>query len=277
MMNSIQIAEIDYSPKGRKPSGWEKSHRFILARLLCGSCVIKAPGRVKLEQKTNYSIVLAKNNTTQQTIKDFLKSYNIKITPQKFVKVDVNRIFYETMLHEFSAYFIQSSRGAHTAAFVFLYRALEHLFYTSPLLYCANNKDYYGTFNNLKKFFNGKSDQGEFGFFDNFLKSGNFIEKDTLSINLSVKFKSEAGYKTVKEIIQPKNYDDTRHELKVAFQEVPKFILLIRNRFFHQRTGDGQKNIKLKNIGSPDEFFSCLNPTFCNVLSILTLSTFHKE
>ena len=54
-------------------------------------------------------------------------------------------------------------------SFVHIYRTLEFMSYSFPMIYASKSMDYRGSYEHLKKFMNGDSD-GELKFFKTFLK-----------------------------------------------------------------------------------------------------------
>jgi hypothetical protein len=274
---SILIDGVSHSKLGRIPKDGEKSSQFILVKLLTGNSTISNT-RTILNQRTDYSSLPPAE--TSSSISEFLTSYGIGGTTQKFIKntISDNRNFYSHILNEFSNYFLQTKLGAHTSAFVFLYRILEQLSFTAPLLYCSTQKDYMGTFEDLRKIFDPQL-KGELGLFKKFLNEGKFIDALKLDILYAIKFNSSRNYQekyfstTKKHSKEFTSEDKTRFELEIKFRDVPSLIINIRNRFFHSATGNGRDNIKIREILDPDEYFSCLNKTFCSVLAIIVLHT----
>ena len=61
--------------------------------------------------------------------------------------------------------------------------------------------------------------------------------------------------------------------MELQFRNIPSFLVTVRNRLFHARTGDGQSNVKMQEVLDIDEYLGCLNPIFCNFLAIITLRT----
>ena len=88
-----------------------------------------------------------------------------------------NRDFYREILSEFLNFQIQAERGNDTSAFVFLYRILERISYSVPLLYTSTQSDFRGTFKDLKSILDADADgDGELGLFKKFLGKGQFSD-----------------------------------------------------------------------------------------------------
>src|SRR5690606_30127887 len=75
--------------------------------------------------------------------------------------------YYTLLLEEFCSYFISKQRNSFTKGFLHLYRIIEFISYSFPLIYSSYSRDYYGTFNQLKNYF---SEKNELSFFDSFIK-----------------------------------------------------------------------------------------------------------
>ena len=71
-----------------------------------------------------------------------------------------NRKFYKPFLCEIASAVYCEQKSLHTAAFVHIYRAYEHMAYAFPMIYASKTDDYVGTFENLRKWLAGaKSDE----------------------------------------------------------------------------------------------------------------------
>ncbi len=278
----MQHFGIELESLGRIPIGADNSRQYLILRLLLGTATVRF-GTTHVQQNIDYSQLpqIAQTKRGAVAFKDFLSSYAVGGNGKRFIQVTKadNRKFYGHILAEFLNYFIQTKRGAHTAAFVFLYRAIERISYSVPLLYASVQKDYFNTFNDLKNVFDTKSSFGEFGLFKKFLKQGRFIDPVKLAIKYDINFRSSTGNQTryfnvAKAIFNEFDFEDPSiFKLQIEFQKVVDLLVTVRNRFFHARTGDGQTNIQLEDVWNPDEFFENLNPVFCSFLAVVALHT----
>jgi hypothetical protein len=173
---------------------------------------------------------------------------------------------------------LQTERKCDTAAFVFLYRILERIYYTVPLLYVSTQSDYFGTFKDLKDILREDA-VGELGLYRKFLEQGKFIDPVKLDITYKIDFSTAgsnaAGHYRVTDS-KFKNFhllDKANSQLEIKFRHVADLLSSLRNRFFHSRTGDGQGNIKIHEVHDTDEYFSYLNPIFCSYLATISLQT----
>ena len=282
---AVIIDGLTYSTLGSLPKHADKSNQFLLVRLLTGSASV-ANGKATVKQLTDFSSLPPTLQTQKPsgTVADFLAAYSVGGDPKRFIRNtgSDNRKFYQDLLSEFSNFFLQTKLGCHTAAFVFAYRILEKLAYTVPLLYCSTQRDYIGTFNDLKALFD-PSLKGELGLFKKFLNQGQFIDPLKLDINYTIDFHSEQGHQTaffkvtVKHHTEFVNTDSNLSQVAIKFRQVPELLKTLRNRFFHSLTGEGRDNIRLEEIVDSDEYFASLNPVFCSFLSIVSLQTIAKK
>jgi hypothetical protein len=170
---------LTYSYTDNSPANVERSPQYLLVRLLCGSITL-SNGTTTLRQKTNYSSIPAtpQLGVASNCVLNFLNDFNAGNGVDSFLRsiATENRSFYQNILAEFGNFFLQSRRKCHTTAFVFLYRALEQFSYSVPLLYCSTQREYVGTFNQLKELFNTDV-KGDLGLFKKFLNQGSFIDE----------------------------------------------------------------------------------------------------
>ena len=281
MSTNATFDGLTYSYADISPANAERSPQYILVRLLYGALTV-SDGTTTLRQKTNYSSIPARPQTAAAStcINNFLVDFNAGNLVDIFLRsiASENRAFYQNTLSEFGNFFIQSKRKCHTAAFVFLYRALEQFSYSVPLLYCSTQREYIGTFNQLKSLFS-TGIKGDLGLFNKFLNQGNFIDPLELDTTYQIDFASEHGHQsryfraTTERFDKFVTRDPTLNKVEIKLRDVPELLITIRNRFFHYGTGEGQKNLSLSDIPNSDEYFACINSCFCNVLSLVALQS----
>jgi hypothetical protein len=272
---------VTYLANGPCPINSDKSYQYLLVRMLIGAIQI-SKGASGLHQKIDFSTLpyCSQSKINAGAFNDFLSSSNLGGNSKRFVMVTLsdNRDFFRELLAELANYFIQTKRGNHATAFVHLYRAFERILYSVPLLYSSTQKDYIGTFNDLKLLF--KEDiSGELGLFKKFLGLGKFIDRIKLETPSTITFTSNFGhevyyYKLTNRLYKGfQSLDPLGNQVSLKFKDTPELISTLRNRLFHARTGDGKSNAKMQEIIDIDEYLSCLNPTFCNFISIIILQT----
>lgn len=278
---SILVAGCCLDRMGRLPTGADRSFQYLLIRLLLGSASVSKGGS-KCRQNIDFSSLPAvpQSKSGAAAVEDFLASYSVGGNVRKLITTTAadNREFYKEILSEFTHYFIQSARGNHAGAFVYLYRVLERLAYSVPLLYASTQRDYMGTFNDLKSILHSDK-SGEIGLFKKLLRGRGFIDPLKLQVAQTITFRSSGGHQasyfqlTVSQFGDFSAQDATRASVEIVFENILEFMVTIRNRFFHSRTGDGQKNISTLAMIDPDEYFSCINKFCASFLAVVVLQT----
>lgn len=277
----VQISGSTLQGLGNIPKHAEYSYQYLLLRLLLGTATVSRGG-VSGKQATDYSSLPASPQTKSPlaAIKDFLTGYAVGGSVARFVKVTRadNRDFYREILGEFLNFYLQTIQGRNTGAFVFLYRVLERISYSVPLLYASTQSDYIGTFKDLKSILNSDID-GELGLFKKFLNQGKFIDIIKLQVNQKISFSSSSGYGqghyalTCNKFKNFTSMDPVGQEVEIKFSDIHDFLITIRNRFFHSRTGDGRGNITALEMLDSDEYFGKVNPVIASFLAIVALHT----
>lgn len=153
------------------------SYEAVLIRLLCGTVKIKyqiAGNEIKKDQRRNYTIPGDEENVSfsNAIIKKFFAFEHFRKLEKKSIDRYLNNNRRNTFVHaellsELTSAMIWAEISP-VEAFVHIYRALEFMSYSFPLIYAAKSMDYRGSYNNLKKFMNGDQD-GELKFFKTFL------------------------------------------------------------------------------------------------------------
>lgn len=264
----------------------ESSELSIIFRILSGSCLItNLHTDESADLTTNYFYSDFQSN--EESDLSFLDNFDEGLTLQQYeLRVNASgfnhRKFYKCFLTELASCIYHESFNRHTAAFVHLYRAYEHLSYAFPMIYAAKTKDYIGTFENLRKWMsNSSSDSnvGELKFHKNFIAtlfSGLPELQTTIDINITTKqeykdniFKAlaekVAGWKTVDQYTASTVKPD---KLAIPFLEFHSFLVTLRNRFFHYSNARSD-NIGLDDIIEADLLFSFINKSALNYIATI--------
>lgn len=110
-----------------------------------------------IEQFTNYSVLGRRVNSPVSTrpIKECLEPICTLQSLCNYLDSTslLNNNFFLHLLEEVSSYFYKTSKGSNTTSFVHLYRMLEYISYSFPLIYASISREYYGSFNRLKNYF----------------------------------------------------------------------------------------------------------------------------
>jgi hypothetical protein len=182
-----KIAGIELAFQGRMPKNATLSSQYLLTRLLLGAATVKIDDLI-IKQDVDYSVIssIPQTQSPSVAISAFLNDSNIRGGVNGYIKVTTtdNRNLYNNVLGEFINLFVQINKRCHTAAFIFIYRIIEHMSYSIPLIYTSTRRDYIGSFNDLKKILN--RDDGELKFFNKFLCDGRFIDPTILDTKREV-------------------------------------------------------------------------------------------
>lgn len=150
-------------------------------------------------------------------------------------------------------------------------------------MYFSCSNDFYATFGDLQKILD-EGGQGELGLLKKFLIQNSFVDQNEKSVIFDINFMSNSNletnyFNTVLNKIKPNllSQDINIHKMEIRFIDILDFFVKTRNRFFHARTGDGQKNIRAHEIVNTDEFFSIINPIFCSFASFIVLRSIAKK
>lgn len=179
-----------------------------------------------------------------------------------------NNFVYEHILNELSQYFVINSVSS-CEGFVHLYRVLEFMSYSFPLIYASKSKDYRGTYDSLKKLMNGEKG-GELKFFNKFLK-------ELFQNDMAYQFEYEVYIdsdnitelkKEFQEIFKVDIFAFEGNTLMFKFKNIMELFLEIRNRYFHMLIGQGRNNF-LNLDYDKNDLFNSLNPIFVNWLVII--------
>ncbi|MBT9448605.1 hypothetical protein ICN84_00775 [Akkermansia glycaniphila] len=183
-----------------------------------------------------------------------------------------NRKFFHVIEEELIRCLIADLQQHYLVAFIHLYRLMEAVSYSYPLLYTSHSKDYQGTYTLLQKYFKNDG-AGELKFFSNFIKSTyhtnefyntlieidfNLIENETLRTYYFQFFKGLAA-----DISSDSHFviDDDSLIVKISFLNFFELLITLRNRYFHLAQGaESKKNHSSIMIPDPNLWFSLYMP-----------------
>lgn len=179
-----------------------------------------------------------------------------------------NKEFFTRLENEFCNFLVYNAKGSHTTAFVFIYRILEVMSYSFPLIYSAKTYDFKHTYGILKEIFdsNTGNSKGELGFLKSAIQVI-FKESELMDTSVDIELneeleKNEKLYKAIRSVVKEQSiyHQDTvpNSKISICFGQVSSFIITLRNRFFHL-FNRGDKNLESHEIIDPDYFFSKLN------------------
>lgn len=253
------------------------ANEVILIRLLVGTLrVTNLYSTDSFDQHNNYSILGRPTNTpvsTRPITNCLAPEYGINDICSYIDKTRyVNNEFYLHLLEELSSYFYKKTKSSHTICFLHLYRALEYISYSFPLIYASVSREYYGSFNKLKNYFD--TSKSEILFFDEFTKK--ILETGLLETPLTFNFNTlspnlnKNHFQIIKQILTADNIDNEVANVSIttSYQHLLKLAIDLRNRYFHFAVG-GQRNIRSTEIIENDVFFLLINEELLNWISII--------
>lgn len=268
----VQVSE-NFSLSDTTPSNYN-----ILRIIMGGTSVTNNDTAVTSDFTTNYlSLYYAYDNTlsAEENLVEILND-SIELADLEKYFFDrryttKNKEFFNRLENEFCNFLTYQSKGNYTTAFIFLYRILEVISYSFPLIYASKTYDFKHTYGKLKEIFSNNSgnSKGELGFLKSAIKVM-FEDSELLETSIDIELndeheKNEKIFKAIKSVIDEKIYHtDTveNSKISICFGDVSSFIITLRNRFFHL-FNRGDKNLESIEIIDPDYLFSKINePVF---------------
>lgn len=254
------------------------SNEAVLIRLLLGTLNIKyfiGERQLSLNQKKNYSIPgsIESDILPNERIKDFFSfeefDHTEKESINKYLKFNRrNHFIHEELLSELTNAIICLEQSP-IESFVHIYRTLEFMSYSFPLIYASKSMDYRGSYEKLKKFMSGDSD-GELKFFKTFLKEL-FKENILYAYEFDILFFSDNVnliQAELQRVISNNYYIFEGETMKIKFANVADLLITLRNRYFHMLIGKGTDNFYDTRYDKRD-LFSVMNPIFINWLTMI--------
>lgn len=225
-------------------------------------------------------------NTLPKYISDTFSLQDLSEVLEKKEVVQKNRVFFESLNNEFCNFYYNTYKENHTVAFLHLYRVLEYVSYTFPVIYASSTRDFSKSFAMLKSLFNGEKDQGELRVFKQFIRNVISIEKDYDRLSIDIDIISDLDeyneriYQSLLDICDKHIFEESRLEknkrISIKFSEFSSFIITIRNRFFHLKNSQGN-NLKSVDIVDSDHFFQLINRKCAYFLSLVTIVVIEKS
>jgi len=254
------------------------SSEAVILRLLMGGLRLKQPSisskliiqnknytKLPFEASTKLSLSSINNvfcvDLTESEARDSCNKY--------FLKNRKNTFVHDQILFELTSYFVEEAKSP-IAAFVHLYRSLEFMSYSFPMIYASASRDYRGTYTSLKKFMGGDA-AGELAFMKNFIRE---LFKD--SRILSYPFDIEVPIDNI-EIVRKEcevafkeqvvcSFEDST--FSIEFQHMMALFITLRNRYFHFLIGSNNNNFISRDYDI-NELFEAFNPHFINWIAIV--------
>lgn len=259
---------------------------YTIIRLIIGTLDIEhALSGDIIEQRKDFSKLSFQINARQNKtiISDCINPLKINEFEKYISHVQYNnKRFYQNLLSEFSNYFYFSNKGSNTTAFLHLYRSLEYISFTFPLIFTSIANDYFGAFEQLKSYFSTAN--SELKFFNNFI---NKLYSDSLILDTHLNFLivapndalKERYFKIIRSLVNSNNIKAFSEfdNLAISYGSLLDFVINLRNRYFHFLSGTYQSNISSKEIPESDCFFAIINDHIFNWLSFILISIIKKK
>ncbi|MGO5305599.1 hypothetical protein ACTQ1L_01480 [Agathobacter sp. LCP21S3_B2] len=272
-INTIQFSKLPEQLKMNNISA-----NGVLLKLLMGKIrICDRNDDMLFNQKVNYT-VLPYERETSHSYRQFNKVLGIDVNDDEsrelcdkfFLRDRRNKYVYEHMLNEITQYFVVKDISP-CEGFVHLYRTLEFMSYSFPLIYASKSKDYRGSYESMKKFFKGGEGMGELKFLGYFLKELFADEQMMYDFEFEILFDIEEVdilredfHKSIKMDL----YTFENNTLNVKFSNIKDIFVEMRNKYFHMLIGQGNNNF-LDMDYNKNDLFRCLNPVFLNWISCI--------
>jgi hypothetical protein len=278
------LPDVKSLPKKLKLTS-SSTELYLLIRIISGTIDIQHNlSGSKITLRDNYSKLSFVRNETlnKKIISDFLDPIKFKDFERYLDQAQFrNKRFYQNLLGEFSNYFFYSSIDSHTTAFIHLYRSIEYISYTFPLIYASISKDYFGSFEQLKSYF--KTANSELKFFNTFLDTlfnDTFVLETPLTFNIISPNETlnEKYFKAIKRIIPHDKISAFTEfdSITTNYGQMLDFIINLRNRYFHFLSGTLQDNLSSNELMNSDLFFEIINKPIFNWIAYI-FATICKE
>lgn len=216
------------------------------------------------------------NRKSTKQIKTHISPFNldhyIKFSKKYYAK---NINFYYNLLQELSFYFYYTNEKQHQSAFVNLYRILEYVSYSFPLIHASQFGNYIGSFEALRAYFTDTK-TSEINFFEKFTEN---LLRGTSYLSITTDFDfsnsdasiAENCYDVFYKLLKPTDWITANRSTQKLSVENKKLISLFRNtrnKYFHFAVG-GQRNIQNTDLKDPDFFFERINEQFINWIGFI--------
>ncbi len=203
-----------------------------------------------------------------------------------------NREFYKIVEKELIEAILSFKSKNYIKSFLFIYRLIETISFTTPLIFLSKNSDYFKTYDELKKLFNSDESIGELGFFKKFILTL-FKNDDYLSVGATLDFKCINDLNDRSDCIQryekymtKKKGDNTQieglisrngDEIVLQATNFHEFFINFRNRFFHNLKGSIRENLQATDIFDTELFFKPIVTQGLNHIGLILFKLIEKD
>jgi hypothetical protein len=260
----------------------KSSQELIIARLLTGTVNFRntITNEITKPQYSYSKLPFHKSSKNLKEISSFLNK-GFKLSDfSDYLNYTRNRHqdYYRSIKIEITHCLYHSKNNDHVTAFIFSYRLLEAIAYGFPLIYASKSKNFQKTFNSLKKYFQGSEKDGELAFFNRFVGEM-FSGSEFSSVNMDIDISAPKIDRKIQQIFYSElkkasrgcdiENDDEPNSFSIPFLQFHRFIINLRNLFFHNLTGGWHEKISSMETVEPNIFFSLVNDKIINWSAIV--------
>ena len=260
---------------------------ILIMRLLTSNIDIhskKLNRRIKLNQNyTSFPLHQVKRKSTKQLktlLQPFTLSDYVRFSKKYYGR---NIIFYHNLLQELTFYFFYTTEKQHQAAFVNLYRILEYISYSFPLLHSSHFGNYLGSFEAFRSYFTDVK-TSEISFFDKFIEN---LYRGTAYLSYTTDFDfsqpditiANACYDAFFGLTKRTNWTTANRAtftLSIENRHLIHLFRNTRNKYFHFAVG-GSRNIQTTDLKDPDFFFEQINSKYLNWIGFIYGTVIHES
>lgn len=255
------------------------TYDILVMRILTCNIHIKSKKHNKIIQLDNNFISFPLHQVKRKSTKQ-LKAFLVPFTLNDYVKFSKkyygrNINFYHNILQELTFYFFYTNEKHYQAAFVNLYRVLEYISYSFPLIHSSHFGNYIGSFEAFRAYFTDVK-TSEINFFEKFIDNL-FRGTGYLSYTTDFDFShpditiANNCYDAFYQLTKPTNWITANrgtHALSIENKHLIRLFKDTRNRYFHFAVG-GQRNIQNTDLKDPDFFFEKINFRYLNWIAFI--------
>lgn len=275
----VYKSKIDFEKYNKLPQELnisKKSPICLLLELVMGNIfVLSHDNKILYRGKDDYTklpINKKDNNVYNQFktvlgINDF-EDETVQICNKFFKRERKNAFVYQHVLNEITQ-FLVCNKKTPCEGFLHLYRALEFMGYSFPLIYATQSRNFKGSYDSLRKFFREENKNiSELEFFRNFLK---LLYSDS-EFEYNYKFEACIYSNNFNELkmeflkcINSNHFNFEDQILQIEFKYMGNILADLRNKYFHMSIGQKQNNFYSMGYDKND-LFNAINPIFANWL-----------
>ena len=250
-------------------------------RMLSGTCrLVDSFDDKNFALSKNYLVIPSRDvkGGGRVQISDAFDGADIEEISGYFKNLSSNDDFYKLIEFELINCLVARRAGRCLESFLFLYRIIEGVSYSIPLMYVSKARSFNSTYRALQKFMPKKDSEGELTFFKSFMGSqwnSKYFYGVTFDLSMDqidVEEMRSKYYEIYMEKAGKKIVDSTEdEEIRMSFIQFYDFMIELRNRYFHFLQGSWQKNIKTSQVVYPDLFFKPIIDHAINWVAVVLL------